>query len=98
MKTREKTDQEKAQDRKEVRDTTTQLQKDALSLILEFEQEFHDVDFDIQRVPVGIVSRMLQIRTGDLDRAKFRVTQSHVGDAFTENTTWKGYYPWLKLS
>jgi hypothetical protein len=97
MKTREKTDQEKAKDRKEVRDLVKKLNAEAFELVQEFKGEWHCSN-NINHISAGLVSKMLNIDSHALEGFKFRVTQSHVGDAFTENTTWKGYYPWLKLS
>jgi len=91
MKKQLKTAQERAKDRKAIRDLTKKLHADAFELVEEFKGEWH-ASYDINQITVGLVSKMLNSDSHTLDRLKLRATQEFVGDEFEENTTWKGFY------
>jgi len=91
MKKTLKTAQQRAKDRKAIRDLTKKLHAEAFELVDEFKGEWH-CSHDINHISVGLVSKMLNIDSHTLDRLKLRVTQELVGDECEENTTWKGFY------
>jgi hypothetical protein len=91
MKKQLKTAQQRAKDRKAIRDLTKKLHVEAFELVEEFKVEWH-CHCDITELSIGLVSRMLNIDSHSLDRLKLRATQEFVGDEFEENTTWKGVY------
>ena len=91
MKKQLKTAQERAKDRKVLRDLTKKLHAEAFELVEEFKEEWH-CHCDITEISIGLVSRMLNINTHELERAKFRITQEFTGEKFADDTTWKGFY------
>lgn len=91
MKKTLKTAQQRAKDRKAIRDLTKKLHAEAFELVEEFKGEWH-CSHDINHISVGLVSKMLNSDSHTLDRLKLRATQEFVGDEFEENTTWKGFY------
>jgi len=91
MKKQLKTAQERAKDRKVLRDLTKRLHAEAFELVEEFENQW-EVHGNITEITAGLVSRMLHLNTYELTHAKMRVKQEFKGDKFDENTTWKGFY------
>ena len=92
MTTRPKTPQERAKDAQDIEQATRKIHGEAYNLVEEFRNELFDRDFDIEQVPVGIVSKMVQLNTASIDRLKLRQTQKLVGDKFEPNVTWEGVY------
>jgi len=39
-----------------------------------------------------LVSRMLNVNSHELERAKMRATQEFTGEKFADDTTWEGHY------
>lgn len=91
MKKTLKTAQQRAKDRKAIRDLTKQLHAAAFELVDEFIGEWH-CSHDINHISVGLVSKMLNIDSHTLDRLKLRASQEFVGDEFADDTTWRGCY------
>tara|TARA_R110001632_G_scaffold143266_2_gene259270 strand:- start:128 stop:415 length:288 start_codon:yes stop_codon:yes gene_type:complete len=92
MKNRPKTDQERAKDVQDIEQATRKIHAEAYNLVEEFRNELFDRDFDIEQVPVGVVSKMTQLNTASIDRLKLRHSQEMVGDKFEANVTWEGVY------
>lgn len=86
-----KTAQQRAKDRKAIRDLTKQLHAEAFELVEDFKGEWH-CSHDINHISVGLVSKMLNIDSHTLERLKLRVTQEFTGEKFAEDTTWEGHY------
>jgi len=91
MKKQLKTAQQRAKDRKAIRDLTKKLHAEAFELVDEFKGEWH-CSHDINHISVGVVSRMLNINTHELERLKLRATQEFTGEKFADDTTWEGHY------
>mgnify|MGYP003680496374 CR=1 FL=1 len=85
MKNRPKTPQE-------IEQATRKIHAEAYNLVEEFRNELFDRDFDIEQIPVGVVSKMTQLNTASIDRLKLRHSQELVGDKFEPNVTWEGVY------
>lgn len=91
MKKQLKTAQERAKDRKVLRDLTKRLHAEAFELVCEFESQW-ECHGSITEITAGLVSRMLHLNTYELESAKFRMTQEFTGEKFADDTTWKGFY------
>jgi len=91
MKKTLKTAQERAKDRKDIRELTKQLHAEAFELVQEFKEEWH-CHGDITQLSVGLVSRMLNVNSHALELAKLRGKQDYKGEKFTADTTWEGHY------
>ncbi len=91
MKKQLKTAQQRAKDRKALRDFTKQLHAEAYELVDEFKGDLL-CSHDINHISVGIVSKMLNIDSHTLERLKLRVAQEFTGEKFADDTTWKGHY------
>ena len=91
MKKQLKTAQQRAKDRKDIRDLSKTLHAEAFELVCEFESQW-EVHGNITEISVGLVSRMLHLNTYELERLKLRATQEFTGEKFADDTTWKGHY------
>lgn len=91
MKKQLKTAQQRAKDRKVLRDLTKKLHEQAFELVCEFERQW-EVHGNITEITAGLVSRMLHLNTYELTHAKMRVKQEFIGEKFAEDTTWEGFY------
>tara|TARA_R100001198_G_C5220305_1_gene202689 strand:+ start:716 stop:1027 length:312 start_codon:yes stop_codon:yes gene_type:complete len=91
MKKQLKTAQQRAKDRKVLRDLTKRLHAEAFELVCEFESQW-EVHGNITEITSGLVSRMLHLNTYELTHAKMRVKQEFTGEKFADDTTWNGFY------
>jgi len=91
MKKTPKTAQQRAHDKKQIRNLTKQLHKEAFELVQEFKEEWH-CHCDIAEISAGLLSRMLNLSENDLKIAKIRASQNFTGENFADDTTWKGCY------
>jgi len=91
MKKTLKTAQQRAKDRKDIRDLSKKLHAEAFELVQEFKEEWH-CHCDITEMSIGLVSRMLNVNSHELERLKLRATQDFTGEKFAEDTTWEGHY------
>ena len=91
MKKTLKTAQQRAKDRKDIRDLSKKLHAEAFELVQEFKEEWH-CHCDITEMSIGLVSRMLNVNSHELERAKMRATQEFTGEKFADDTTWEGHY------
>jgi hypothetical protein len=84
--------QQRAKDRKEIRDITKQLHAEAFKLICEFESEWDARNCKITQIPVGLISRMLGLEMFELYSAERRAKKPYVGPDPCDDTTWEGHY------
>ncbi|BAQ94278.1 hypothetical protein HOQ53_gp31 [uncultured phage_MedDCM-OCT-S45-C18] len=91
MKKQLKTAQQRAKDRKVLRDLTKKLHAEAFELVCEFESQW-ECHGSITEITAGLVSRMLHLNTPELKHAQTRVKQEFTGKSYEENTTWEGHY------
>lgn len=91
MKKTLKTAHERAKDRKAIRELTKKLHAEAFDLVQEFKEEWH-CHCDILEISIGLVSRMLNVNSHELELAKMRATQEFTGEQCDDDTTWKGHY------
>jgi ribosomal protein L34E len=92
MKKTLKTAQQRAKDRKAIRDITKKLHAEAFELVDDFRDEWEARNCKITQIPVGLISRMLSLELHELYSAERRAKKPYVGSEITDDTSWVGYY------
>lgn len=92
MKKTPKTDAQKAFDEKRLKKAKIKIQKRALKIVKELQEEIEICDFDFSRISIGPIGKVISFNQVDLEFAKRELKKPFVGDKIDDETSHFGFY------